>query len=103
MRSRADILPSLCWRSRRSRPPPSCASWSRRFISCNFCSRFMGGDYKARPFALAQGRLRRLDVVVRQPLADALSKLDRAFFSSHAYIDQGEVRTFVLRIDGDDV
>src|SRR5262249_32396548 len=41
MRSRADILPSRCCRSRRSLPPPSSASPSRRFNSANFCSRFM--------------------------------------------------------------
>src|SRR5712671_1996348 len=44
-RSRADILPSLCWRSRRSLPPPSSASWSRFFNSASFCCRFIGDDY----------------------------------------------------------
>src|SRR5437868_3947562 len=39
MRSRADIFPDLCWRSRRSAPPPSSASVSRRFSSMSFFSR----------------------------------------------------------------
>src|SRR5271168_4891752 len=41
MRSRADILPSLCWRSRRAAPPPSSASRLRFFSSASFSSRFM--------------------------------------------------------------
>src|SRR5437868_2727330 len=52
MRSRADILPDLCWRSRRSAPPPSSASESRRFSSISFFSSVMGKssdeDYKQR-------------------------------------------------------
>ena len=43
MRSRADILPSLCWRSRRFSPPPSSASRLRFFSSASFSSRFMCG------------------------------------------------------------
>src|SRR5512137_2310734 len=43
IRSRADILPSLCWRARRSSPPPASASASRRLSSASFCSRFMEG------------------------------------------------------------
>src|SRR5271166_2109295 len=42
MRSRADILPCLCSRARRSSPPPESASESRRFSSVSFCSRSMG-------------------------------------------------------------
>src|SRR5271157_1340484 len=42
MRSRADILPCLCSRARRSSPPPASASESRRFSSVSFCSRSMG-------------------------------------------------------------
>src|SRR5258706_12947251 len=45
MRSRADILPSLCWRSCRCVPPPSCASVSRRLSSASFSSRLIGGNY----------------------------------------------------------
>src|SRR5262249_8715564 len=45
MRSRADILPSLCWRSRRAAPPPASASESRRFSSASFFSRFMEENY----------------------------------------------------------
>src|SRR5579864_6015870 len=41
IRSRADILPSLCWRSWRSLPPPASASPSRRLSSASFCSRFI--------------------------------------------------------------
>src|SRR5438270_4641037 len=52
MRSRADIFPDLCWRSRRSAPPPSSASESRRFSSISFFSSDMGKssdeDYKQR-------------------------------------------------------
>src|ERR1039457_1735540 len=44
-RSRADILPSLCCRSRRLAPPPSSASWFRFFSSATFCSKSMGGNY----------------------------------------------------------
>src|ERR1700686_3931626 len=117
MRSRADILPSLCWRSRRSRPPPSCASWSRRFISCSFCSRFMGGDYKTcrrslavRPFDFAQGRLRTAVgwllyfclgrgaqwslLTSRLAARDCrmrIFRLNGAFFPAHSHIDEGEV------------
>src|SRR5580658_9700359 len=43
MRSRADILPSLCWRSRRFSPPPSSARRLRFFSSASFSSRFMCG------------------------------------------------------------
>src|SRR5262249_41332814 len=46
IRSRADILPSLCWRSRRSGPPPASASESRRLSSSSFSSRFIGKDYR---------------------------------------------------------
>src|SRR5262249_48899559 len=46
MRSRTDILPSLCWRSRLSEPPPASASESRRLSSSSFCSRFIGGNYR---------------------------------------------------------
>src|SRR5215469_8172835 len=46
MRSRADILPSLCCFSRRLAPPPSSARWSRFLSSSSFCSRFIGGDYR---------------------------------------------------------
>src|SRR5262249_22224754 len=45
MRSRADILPSLCWRSRRAAPPPASASESRRLSSASFFSRFMEKNY----------------------------------------------------------
>src|SRR5579863_201772 len=45
MRSRADILPSLCCFSRRCSPPPSSARWSRFFSSASFCSRFMRENY----------------------------------------------------------
>src|SRR5271154_3283503 len=45
-RSRADILPSLCWRSRRCAPPPSWASRSRRLSSAIFSSSFIGGHYR---------------------------------------------------------
>src|SRR6266849_6205756 len=53
MRSRADILPSLCCRSRRSAPPPSWASWSRFFSSAIFSSSFIGRHYRR-----ARSRLR---------------------------------------------
>src|ERR1022692_2819232 len=43
IRSRADILPSLCWRSRRFSPPPASASWLRFFSSAAFSSRFICG------------------------------------------------------------
>src|ERR1700739_2039204 len=46
MRSRADILPSVCWRSWRSLPPPASASESRRLSSVSFCSRFMKRNYR---------------------------------------------------------
>src|SRR6476660_8806875 len=46
MRSRADILPSLCWRSWRSLPPPASASESRRLSSVSFCSRSMRRNYR---------------------------------------------------------
>src|SRR5215470_2556816 len=46
IRSRADILPSLCWRSRRSAPPPASARESRRLSSSSLCSRFIGGNYR---------------------------------------------------------
>src|SRR5947209_4065664 len=49
IRSRADILPSLCWRVRRSSPPPASASVSRRFSSASFCSRSMAGIIAAWP------------------------------------------------------
>ena len=45
-RSRADILPSLCWRSRRCAPPPSWAIWSRFFSSAIFSSSFIGRHYR---------------------------------------------------------
>src|ERR1700722_15969393 len=45
IRSRADILPSLCWRSRRAAPPPSSASWLRRLSSAAFRSRSIAQDY----------------------------------------------------------
>src|SRR5271169_834675 len=45
MRSRADILPSLCCRSRRCAPPPSSASWSRFLSSASFCSRLTAENY----------------------------------------------------------
>src|SRR6476469_8899827 len=43
MRSRADILPSLSWRSL---PPPASASESRRLSSVSFCSRSMRRNYR---------------------------------------------------------
>ena len=43
IRSRADILPSLCWRSRRSLPPPSSARCCAISVPASFCSRFMAG------------------------------------------------------------
>src|SRR5258708_39722971 len=46
MRSRADILPSLCCRSRRCAPPPSSANWSRLFSSAIFSSSFIGRHYR---------------------------------------------------------
>src|SRR5208283_4889357 len=46
MRSRADILPSLCCRSRRCAPPPSWAIWSRFFSSAIFSSSFIGRHYR---------------------------------------------------------
>src|ERR1700688_4282699 len=46
MRSRADILPSLCCRSRRCAPPPSSANWSRFFSSAIFSSSFIGRHYR---------------------------------------------------------
>src|ERR1700733_6179986 len=48
IRSRADILPSLCWRSRRSAPPPSSASWLRRLSSDRCGSISMAVDYSGR-------------------------------------------------------
>src|ERR1700687_6020089 len=45
-RSRADILPSLCCRSRRCAPPPSWAIWSRFFSSAIFSSSFIGSHYR---------------------------------------------------------
>src|SRR5271157_413704 len=51
-RSRADILPSLCWRSRRCAPPPSWASWSRFFSSAIFSSSFIGRYYRRRGIAV---------------------------------------------------
>src|SRR5438477_9483310 len=42
IRSRAESLPSLCWRSRLSWPPPASAAASRRLRSSSFCSRFIG-------------------------------------------------------------
>jgi len=50
MRSRADILPSLCWRSWRSLPPPASARESRRLSSASFCSRFIVGRIIAAGF-----------------------------------------------------
>src|ERR1700733_8280967 len=41
IRSRADIFPSLCCRSRRFAPPPSSASRFRFFSSATFCSKSM--------------------------------------------------------------
>src|ERR1700682_2480827 len=46
MRSRADILPSLCCRSPRCAPPPSSANWSRFFSSAIFSSSFIGRHYR---------------------------------------------------------
>src|SRR5271155_1457868 len=46
MRSRADILPSWCCRSRRFAPPPSSANWSRFFNSAIFSSSFIGSHYR---------------------------------------------------------
>src|ERR1700730_14629855 len=46
MRSRADILPSLCCRSRRCAPPPSSANWSRFFSSAIFSSSFIRSHYR---------------------------------------------------------
>src|SRR6202158_3084869 len=46
MRSRADILPSLCCLSRRCAPPPSSANWSRLFSSAIFSSSFIGRHYR---------------------------------------------------------
>src|SRR5271157_3188197 len=45
-RSRADILPSLCCRSRRCAPPPSRAIWSRFLSSAIFSSSFIGRHYR---------------------------------------------------------
>src|SRR5919201_7128039 len=55
IRSRADILPSLCCLSRRVAPPPSSASESRRLSSASFFSSFMAGNYsgeRVSPLAL---------------------------------------------------
>src|SRR5580704_14117503 len=56
IRSRADILPSLCWRSRRLAPPPSSASWLRFLSSATFCSRSMAANYSG---MLARATVRR--------------------------------------------
>src|SRR5260370_24616560 len=45
-RSRGDILPSLCCRSRRCAPPPSWANWSRLFRSALLSSSFIGRHYR---------------------------------------------------------
>src|ERR1700716_894753 len=72
MRSRADILPSLCCRSRRCAPPPSSANWSRRFSSAIFSSSFIGRHYRRGLFCdtskpLPQGAQRKPTGVVWFP------------------------------------
>src|ERR1039458_771980 len=77
MRSRADILPSLCWRSRRLAPPPSSASWFRLLSSATFCSRFMGKDYSLWP------QTRRMRLITGTLVEEYVVRLlDRSLFRS---------------------
>src|SRR5262249_25879376 len=95
MRSRADILPSLCWRSRRAAPPPASARESRRFSSASFCSRFMEKNY-------SEGRWQSRAEQHSSGLVQCISRLPLPAFLFGVPVD-GRVHEFGLaRLDDKD-